>query len=538
MIPRRQQRILMKGSGAVAAIALSGMAACQAEPSRSNCPDAAGSRPLPAMSVAGRGHGSTYYVRTDGGDASQCTGRADVAYPGSGTAQNCAWNHPDIALPPSGKPRIVGGDTLLVASGTYLIGDGGHLQPVPSGPSATTPTRLLGKPGAAAPKLVGINGVHRVLNLDGSSNIELGNLEITDQSDCVHNHANASATCTSTMAWARVGLYARASRNVWVHDVDIHGLAARGIQAGGLSDWTVERVKLNRNGHAGWDGNIGSGGSNSGRIILRDIEIGWNGCGERWRTGEAWACWAQSTGGYGDGLGTTDTGGQWLIEDAFIHHNTSDGLDLRYMDGADGTHVTLRRVHARANAGNQVKVKGNALIENSVLVGHCSYFKGRHFMLEGDLCRADGSTLQLVMTGNDTVTVRHNTLSGEGATQIGHSEGNATDRIHLQNNIVVGFPRYRDPSVLSAFNGGGSPAARRFSGNLAWNVESCPTGSTCDRNPKLANMALATFDAQPRADSPVIGSAVALPCDTTDFRRSPRPAGTRADIGAIQVKRP
>ena len=39
-------------------------------------------------------------------------------------------------------------------------------------------------------------------------------------------------------------------------------------------------------------------------------------------------CWAQQTGGYGDGLGTTSTGGQWLIEDSFFHHNTSDGLDL------------------------------------------------------------------------------------------------------------------------------------------------------------------------------------------------------------------
>ena len=57
-------------------------------------------------------------------------------------------------------------------------------------------------------------------------------------------------------------------------------------------------------------------------------------------------CWGQKAGGYGDGLGTITTGGQWLIEDAFVHHNTSDGLDLRYMDGADATRVTLRRIRA------------------------------------------------------------------------------------------------------------------------------------------------------------------------------------------------
>ena len=540
MIPQCPRRILVTNGGVMVAIALSGLAACQAEvPGSIVCLDRAGSRPTPAISAAGRSHhGATYYVRTDGGDASQCTGRGDAPYSGSGTAQNCAWKNPNIALPPSGTLRIAGGDTLLIGSGTYQIGSGGFMQSIPSGPSATAPTRFLGKPGAAVPKLVGINGVHRVLNLDGSSNVELGNLEVTDQSDCVYGHSNAGAACTSTMAWARIGLYARASRNVWMHDVNIHGMAARGMNAGGLTDWTMERIKLNKNGSAGWDGNVGIGGSNAGKITIRDIEIGWNGCGERVATGEPWACWAQQTGGYGDGLGTTDTGGQWLIEDAFIHHNTSDGLDLRYMDGADTTHVTLRRIYAVANAGNQVKVKGNSLIENSVMVGHCTFFRGKDFMLAGDLCRAYGSTVLLVLTGNDTATVRHNTLAGEGDVQVGYAEGTSTDKISLQNNTVVGFPYYLDPSVLTVFSGGGAPAAKSFSGNLAWNVRSCPTGSTCGQNPTLTNMALATFDAEPLSGSPVIDKAIAVPCASLDFRRRSRPAGTPADIGAIQATHP
>jgi len=487
----------------VAATALSGQAACDAaSPPPIATLVSADPQAARTASAASRNDQATiYYVRTDGGDASQCTGRGDAPYSGSGTAQNCAWKNPNIALPTSGTRRIVGGDTLIIGSGTYQIGSGGQMQPIPSG-TATARTRFIGKPGATAPKLVGINGIHRVLNLEGSSHVELGNLEVTDGSDCVYGHSNSSAACTSSMPWARVGLYASASRNVWMYDVNIHGLAARGMQAGGLTDWTMERIKLNKNGLAGWDGNIGSNGSNSGKITIRDIEIGWNGCGERVATGEPWACWAQQTGGYGDGLGTTETGGQWLIEDAFIHHNTSDGLDLRYMDGADSTHVTLRRVHAVANAGNQVKIRGSSLIENSVMVGHCTYFKGKHFMQAGDLCRSDGSTLQLVMTGNDTAIVRHNTLAGEGATQIGHSEGDSTDRILLQNNTVVGFPHYRDTDMLSTFNGGNAAAAKTFSGNRAWNVGSCPTNTRCDQNPKLTNMTLAAFDARSLAESP------------------------------------
>src|SRR5688572_8930136 len=72
----------------------------------------------------GSAQAATFYVRTDGGDASQCTGRGDAAYSGSGTGQACAWKHPFFALAPNGTKRIAGGDTLLIGSGNYIIGQG------------------------------------------------------------------------------------------------------------------------------------------------------------------------------------------------------------------------------------------------------------------------------------------------------------------------------------------------------------------------------------------------------------------------------
>jgi len=484
------------------------------------------------LAAIGSAQAATYYVRNDGGDASQCNGRADAAYPGSGTAQNCAWKNPNIALPNSGSARIVGGDTLLIGAGSYQIGSGGYMQAIPSGTS-TAKTRILGN-GSTAPKLIGIGGIHRVLNLDGSSNVEVGNLEVTDNSDCVYNHSQSVATCTSSMPWARVGLYARASSNVWLHDLNIHGMAKNGANAGGLTNWTMERVKFNKNGSAGWDGNVGTVAPNAGQIVMRNIEIAWNGCGERVSTGEPWACWAQQTGGYGDGFGTTDTGGQWLIEDAFIHHNTSDGLDLRYMDGADTTTVTLRRIYSVANAGNQVKIKGNSLIENSVLVGHCTYFRGKDYMTEGDLCRAYGSSLLLILTGNDVATVRHNTIAGEGDAQIAYGEGASTDKIYVQNNLVVGFPYYANTANNTLMAGGSAPAVKSFSGNMGWNVRSCPSGTTCTQNPTLTNMALATFDAEPKTGSPVIDKAPMISAVTTDFVLGKRPTGSANDVGAYE----
>ncbi len=472
------------------------------------CPPAGeAARPLPVAAKPAP-DATRYFVRPDGGDANQCSGRVDAPYQEGGN-RDCAWNSPAIALPSSGSPRIGPGDVLVLAAGTYTIG--APLQAVPSGPAPDKPTRVIGKSGTM-PRLVGTHGIDHVLSLDGSSNIEIGRLEITDGSECIYRHPGPGVACTDATPRARTGIYARASRNAWLHDLDIHGLAALGINAGGLRDWTLDRIRINRNGRAGWDGNIGPDGSNAGAIVIRDIEVGWNGCGERVATGEPVACWAQQAGGYGDGFGTTKTGGQWLIEDGYFHHNTSDGLDLRYMDGADDTKVVLRRIHSRANAGNQVKVKGNSLVENSVLVGHCSFFANKFFMEDKDLCRADGSTLQLVLTGDDVATVRGNTIAGEGAVQIGHSEGDTSDRVVVHDNLVVGFPYFRDPDSLSGFNGGKSPADKQFRRNVAWNVRKCPGDTDCGGKPKLANTTLAAFDANPLPGSASAGRAGAVSC--------------------------
>ncbi len=514
------------------------------------------------LGAIGSAQAATYFVRTDGGDASQCNGRADAGYSGSGTAQNCAWKHPYYALPSSGTARIAGGDTLMIGSGDYMIGYGApgmagtcasgdrtscSLGKIPSGTSATARTRILGN-SAAPPKLWGAEKTWSVLNLNGSSNVELGHLEVTDKSNCVSAHSNAAAACNRTTVpygnWASVGLSASASSNVWVHDVNIHGMGLHGINAGGLSNWTFERVKINANGWAGWDANVGTNSSNSGAIIMRDIEIAWNGCGQDWQTGAPVNCWAQKSGGYGDGLGTITTGGQWLIEDAFVHHNTSDGLDLLYMDGAAGTSVTIRRAYAIANAGNQIKTRGNATIENSIVVGSCAYFAGKDFMLAGDLCRASGNALSVSIAGSDVATIRHNTIIGQGDGLIMTEGGTSTAKVNIQNNALLGMPDYLagvagiSSELAVAHFAYNSTAVVGFAGNLVWNVKNsqCPAGSICGQNPNLTNMTLASFDAAPKAGSPVIDKVAMLSGMGSDFLMQPRPSGAASDIGALEVQ--
>ncbi len=66
---------------------------------------------------------ATYYVRPDGGSHEQCTGLTDAAYPGTGTNQPCAWDHPFRALPPDGSPRLPGGATLVIGDATLFVDD-------------------------------------------------------------------------------------------------------------------------------------------------------------------------------------------------------------------------------------------------------------------------------------------------------------------------------------------------------------------------------------------------------------------------------
>ncbi len=520
-----------------------------------------------AVSLSAQADAATFYVRTDGGDEEQCNGRADAPYPGSGNNVDCAWQHPNYALPTNDRPRIEGGDTLIIGPGEYMIGwespglstkstrcdRSSPYDCYPAAPPSGKPdakTRILGAGHdtgcKAPPKLWGTNRVELVFNLQDADNVEVGCLEITDKSDCVEFHADDAVRCERDAPpfgqWGSIGIGAKNSKNVWLHDLNIHGLSGRGIMAGGLRDWTMERVRIVANGWAGWDGDVGEGeSSNDGDIVFRNVEIAWNGCAERWQTGEPFACWAQEEGGYGDGLGTGKTDGHWLVEDSRIHHNTSDGLDLLYTDESKTATVVVRRVYAAANAGNQVKTAGNALIENSVIVGQCAYFHGKFDMSDGDMCRAYGNALSIGVGPKQTATVRHNTITGEGDCLILTAGGNASSRVDIYNNALIGQKDITasDGDMRSCGHyADESEAQVTFAGNAFWDVKDdmCPPGNVCGREPKIASIAMATFDPAPLTGSPLIDHATQHTSVTSDFLRQLRPMGAAPDIGAIEYQ--
>lgn len=515
---------------------------------------------------------ATYYVRADGGSAAQCTGLADAAYPGSGNARPCAWNHPFQALPPLGAPRIAGGDTLWIRPGSYRMGYGASgaeaceaagsfdctMAPVPSGTGPAARTRIRGGSSASRcidpPELWGAERPWWVVDLDGSDHVELSCLEITDHSQCIEFHNASGPPCPGCAVpcerdtppygdWASLGLYAEDAEDVRLVDLSIHGLAAGGVRAGRLTDWTVERVRIVANGSVGWDGDLGGPSSSSGDLVFRHFEVAWNGCAETWPGEQVRldTCWAQEAGGYGDGVGLADSQGDWLFEDSWFHHNTSDGLDLLYLVAPSS--VTLRRVLAHGNAGNQLKVAGPATIVNTLAVGDCAYFDGRTSLMGGgDHCRAFGAALALAPFQGDATIVVNSTFAGQGdcLVEVGCRDGSCdgSESVAFTNDLFAGDVDWRQPWELACLywpdpNLPVDPTS--FDENLFWRLKDdpCPgTATVCGQDPRLADDDLASFDANLLAASPArdAGTATGAPAD--DLWGRPRSGAP--DLGAIE----
>lgn len=512
--------------------------------------------------------GTTWYVRVDGGSAEECTGLVDAPYPGSGTNQPCAWDHPFQALPPGGAPRLAGGDTLLIGPGSYRMGHGApgaeacssdapwdcRMPPIPSGPNPENPTRILGADWATGctnkPALWGAERAFAIVDLTDATHVEIGCLELLDHEGCVEFHSGGIPCPRETFPygdWAARAIYAEDAERVHLHDLDIHGMANTGIQAGRLTDWTVANVRVAGNGWAGWDGDIAGDDGNSGTLSFTNFTVEWNGCGESYPGGQPTGCWAQTAGGYGDGMGTGETGGNWVFDNCRFLHNTSDGLDLLYVT-RPGSAIAIRRTWAEGNAGNQLKTAGPARIENCVVVGNCGYFDGQPFTYFVDPCRALGNTLSLALGAGDQAEVVNSTITGEGdclvlANCLGSCDG--TEGVWLRNNVFIGATDYHQPFENTCLTYGEGFPSDPF--DLDYSVietvkgDACPVGphDICG-NANLTGMTLDAFDARPLSNSLAIDAGVDLAEVGEDFAGVSRPlagggaASNRWDIGAVE----
>jgi hypothetical protein len=535
---------------------------------------------VPNSTLAPHSIGTTFYIRPDGGTLEQCTGLVDAPYPGSGTGQPCAWDHPfRVFVPPHAATLLQGGDTLIIATGSYEMGYGApgsencgeedsyecQMAPVPSGPDPEHPTRILGQGWdmgcADPPELWGSGRPWSVFNMTDASNVEVGCLEITDHSSCIEDHVFVSGgsplTCERDTPpygdWAAAGLYAEDAANVYLHDLYIHGLANTGVLAGRLTDWTVENVRISGNGLAGWNGDLVGDGSESeyrGTLTFRHLTIEWNGCGETWPDGQHTACWGQEAGGYGDGFGAPTSAGHWIFEDSAFLNNTSDGLDMLYIR-LPGSAIEIRRTVAAGNDGNQIKVSGNSIIiENSLIVSNCGAFHDMPYWNPDDDCRAGGDALALFVNPGGQAIVVNSTISGEGNCLM--VAGCALDKtcdgsetIQVRNTILLGQPVFFSPgddTCFAWYDDESTPPMPRnpfiveyslISGVRFGNVEPCPGGNNlCGVGPILASSAIDSFDGHLGSGSPAVNAgnpAWAPPDDLEGRLRDARP-----DIGVYE----
>lgn len=535
---------------------------------------------------------ATWFVRSDGSTITNCDGVHDAAYPGSGTGQPCAVSSLyEILAHDTDDTGVSSGTTYIGPGDTVIIGDpaggasfpigllrsavqsgcstgypyGCHLMPLVSGADLTHPTTIKGRPDltgcSSKTQLYGTQGSKEVINLTGMANIELDCLEITDHSTC--GFRVGSNQCPENYPndvgdYGRYGIYGKGGTNWYLNNLTVHGMAYEGINAGGLKDIISTNVNVDGSYFAGWDFDVGESGSesyNSGNLIFNNVNIRYNGYQETYpRTGGVIAAnYSDATdendGGYGDGLATYITGGNWFFFGGSASHNVEDGTDLLYHDG--NGNLVYDKFLAEGNTGNQIKVQTGLDLENSVIVGNCTYVTSAGITHGAGFttCRAGGDAIVIASRLGKTYKLYGTSVYTDGNSDVlvkdNASTCNGTETFDFQNDSFVA----NVTGSLYIDQRSGSCAVPSLSTNYSsiYHVSgnTCPsgTGNICSTDPQWTTSISAGAQSNvtvpiPLITSPLLGAAnsalvmySALNLDYSGLSR-----GTTWDIGAYQFQ--
>ncbi len=257
------------------------------------------------------------------------------------------------------------------------------MPPLPSGTTGH-PTRLLGENYQSCNKktqLFGGYALGAIINLQGSKNVEVECLELTDHGQCTRTGAGfpTSEGCHSDYPlsdYAGAGIVTdAATAGVVLRNLDIHGLTSRGIIGAIGGEVTGDHVRIAFNGMAGWDFDDGrSTKSAPGAMVhVPYLTVEWNGCNEEYPITHAipaFSCFDQDSGGYGDGVGTPGTPLNFTCDHCTFRYNTQDGLDLLHVGGSL---ISVTNSEAYGNMGQQWKMGAmrSVLFQNNVTVHNC-----------------------------------------------------------------------------------------------------------------------------------------------------------------------
>jgi hypothetical protein len=337
-------------------------------------------------------------------------------------------------------------------------------------------------------------------------------------------------------------------------------MAGNGIYGPPGDGVVMDYVDVIGNHSAGWEADNGTAGV--GHVKMSHFNILWNGCVEEYPIVDPLPykyCRDDDHGGYGDGFGSATLpspapGWQVTFDQGTVAYNTQDGLDGLHILGP-GSSMTVNRVMAYGNMGQQLKIGAIPTVTNSVIVGNCGALLSMPGTPAGfntnldDYCRAGDTAVVLMISPTNPVVFQDNTMYSDGLVGFEveyFSTPTGTETAKFNNNIFVGFLNYNHvyPSPIYSntdLNMFTNPGAS-FSNNLTYHGKyglPCPlpgeTASLCT-DPGLVdetyypsgigNMApLSTGNA-------VQGAGVAIPGITTDYTGKPR--GNPPSIGAYE----
>ena len=556
--------------------------------------------------------GETWYIRHDGGTRysakapqGQCDGRADTAYHGKGVNQHCAFNdfrylYDDRSYGNSAWV-IAGGDTVIVRNGPWRIGfnqgtsandpwcAGGNGRqacsnpPIPAG-KPNQHTRILGENYASCgsatttdksklTQLFGGFGLGTVVNMGGAQYVDMQCIEITRHSQCTtHGEPRLPSNCSKDQSpiddFDSDGMSTDTkTHDLYLQDLWIHGHTDRGIIGPIGGTVSCLRCDIGYNGMAGWDFDNGNGTpSVNGIWNFNYSTIEWNGCNQEYPATHpfpATSCYGQSTGGYGDGVGTP--AGMCLtanIDHSTFRYNTQDGLDLGHIDTGSCS-LTVTNSIAYGNGGGQFKWGPNetkAVFVNNLVVGNCTRMSepldgapasyNKHL---ADFCRANDA-LSFNFRQNGTLLMANNTIVSYSPTtfDIACSDPScSSSTFTFKNNIVLG---YDNPHTYNLGGKPGGPGGFYYqtpvkniirSNNIYYGIRGIhgSTGFPNERilDPQLASQPRFTkesdldrFNFHLSATSPARNAGVRIPEIKTDYEGKPRPATGNYDIGAYQ----
>ena len=409
--------------------------------------------------------------------------------------------------------------------------------------------------------------MYAAFNLKGAQYVDVECVELTRHSQCTKFGLPAYPSGCSTNLplddYANNGVITDVgTHDLLLQDMWIHGFTSRGIigPIGGLV--TAMRVDIAYNGGAGWDFDDGNATPMiNGALHLNYSTIEWNGCNQAYPGTGAISCYSQSSGGYGDGIGTPPgTCIAATVDHSTFRYNTQDGFDMLHNDTGNCA-MTITNSASYGNNGQQFKWGPNddpLIFTNNVAVGNCrrlsAPFPGQPSSYNtnlGDFCRAN-DTITFHLRQGGTALIANNTIISYAPTIFDiscmDSGGCASSTLTIKDNIVLAYSN-------SAFDYGGNSGPGLFyygspignivrSNNVYYGIGH---GFKCTgfpneycQNPLLVNQpiftgdeqALDNFDFHLTAGSPAKGAGISLPGVTLDFSGATR--GNPPSIGAFE----